>query len=236
MGTEGRTIFVYQQRIFSCLTARAIAKKNELCWWCLHSVHWLSKMSLLDLRLYRRPTGGRQGNICQMTCKNGHCICNNIRNKPQGTSGRQVNIGQVNCQNGKCVWNTMNRKTNDEMESWQLRFMNGTTVHGAGVPPEIWVREPAKEKKETKETNIPHKQNKTRTGGRQGNICQMTCKNGHCICNNIRKRPQEEDLVEDHGLLRRLGGRPSDTIGGGDTGKSDAKHLQNSARMEIEEE
>merc|ERR1711974_468805 len=72
-------------------------------------------------------TGGRQGNTCQMICKNGHCICNN-RNKPQGTSGRQVNIGQVNCQNGKCVWNTRNRKTNDEMESWQLRFMNGTTV------------------------------------------------------------------------------------------------------------
>merc|ERR1712108_129380 len=185
-------------------------------------------------------TGGRQGNICQMTCKNGHGICNNIRNKPQGTSGRQVNIGQVNCQNGKCVWNTRNRKTNDEMESWQLRFMNGTTVHGAGVPPEIWVRQPAEEKKETKETNIPHKQNKTRTGGRQGNICQMICKNGHCICNNIRKRPQgkigEEDLVEDQGVLRRLGGHPSDTIGGGDTGKSDAKHLQNSARMEIEEE
>merc|ERR1711974_549890 len=93
-------------------------------------------------------TGGRQGNTCQMICKNG--------NKPQGTSGRQVNIGQVNCQNGKCVWNTRNRKTNDEMESWQLRFMNGTTVHGAGVPPEIWVRQPAEEKKETKETNIPH--------------------------------------------------------------------------------
>merc|ERR1711974_207886 len=135
-------------------------------------------------------------------CKNGHCICNN-RNKPQGTSGRQVNIGQVNCQNGKCVWNTRNRKTNDEMESWQLRFMNCTTVHGAGVPPEIWVRQPAEEKKETKETWVPHKQNKTMTGGRQGNICQMICKNGHCICNNIRKRPQgkigEEDLVEDQG-------------------------------------
>merc|ERR1711974_16127 len=209
MGTEGRTIFVYQQRILSCLTARAIGKMKR----ALLVVFALCSLAVKDVSAGPTPMG-----------------------KPQGTSGRQVNIGQVNCQNGKCVWNTRNRKTNDEMESWQLRFMNGTTVHGAGVPPEIWVREPAKEKKETKETNIPHKQNKTRTGGRQGNICQMTCKNGHCICNNIRKRPQEEDLVEDHGVLRRLGGRPSDTIGGGDTGKSDAKHLQNSARMEIEEE
>ena len=38
----------------------------------------------------------------------------------------------------------------DEMESWQLRFQNGTTVTGAGMPPELWVKQPAKEKKETK--------------------------------------------------------------------------------------
>merc|ERR1711974_227950 len=106
-------------------------------------------------------TGGRQGNTCQMICKNGHCICNN-RNKPQGTSGRQVNIGQVNCQNGKCVWNTRNRKTNDEMESWQLRFMNGTTVHGAGCHQKSGLGNQQKRKRRQRKPTYPT--NKTKQG------------------------------------------------------------------------
>ena len=38
----------------------------------------------------------------------------------------------------------------DEMESWQLRFQNGTTVTGAGMPPALWVKQPVQEKLETK--------------------------------------------------------------------------------------
>ena len=41
----------------------------------------------------------------------------------------------------------------DEMESWQLRFLNGTTVTGAGMPPELWVKQPVQEKLETKGSN-----------------------------------------------------------------------------------
>ena len=37
---------------------------------------------------------------------------------------------------------------------WQLRFLNGTTVTGAGMPPERWVKQPAQEKKETKGDNL----------------------------------------------------------------------------------
>ena len=33
---------------------------------------------------------------------------------------------------------------------WELVFLNGTTVTGAGMPPELWVKQPAQEKKETK--------------------------------------------------------------------------------------
>ena len=35
-----------------------------------------------------------------------------------------------------------------EMKSWQLRFLNGTTVTGAGMPPVLWVKQPVQEKKE----------------------------------------------------------------------------------------
>ena len=38
----------------------------------------------------------------------------------------------------------------DEMESWQLRFQNGTTVTGAGMPPELWIKQTVQEKKKTK--------------------------------------------------------------------------------------
>ena len=38
----------------------------------------------------------------------------------------------------------------DEMESWQLRFQNGTTVTGAGMPPELWIKQTVQEKKNTK--------------------------------------------------------------------------------------
>ena len=38
----------------------------------------------------------------------------------------------------------------DEMESWQLRFQNGTTLTGTGMPPEIWIEQTVQEKKETK--------------------------------------------------------------------------------------
>ena len=41
----------------------------------------------------------------------------------------------------------------DEMESWQLRFQNGTTVTGAGMPPELWIKQTVQEKKETKGSN-----------------------------------------------------------------------------------
>merc|ERR1719145_172667 len=34
---------------------------------------------------------------------------------------------------------------------WELRFMNGTTIHGAGTPPEIWMKQPVQEKEETKD-------------------------------------------------------------------------------------
>merc|ERR1712157_552485 len=39
----------------------------------------------------------------------------------------------------------------DEMNLWELRFMNGTTIHGAGTPPEIWMKQPVQEKEETKD-------------------------------------------------------------------------------------
>ena len=29
--------------------------------------------------------------------------------------------------------------------------MNGTTIHGAGTPPEIWMKQPVQEKEETKD-------------------------------------------------------------------------------------
>ena len=32
-----------------------------------------------------------------------------------------------------------------EMESWKLHFQNGTTVTGAGMPPVLWVKQPAQE-------------------------------------------------------------------------------------------
>ena len=41
----------------------------------------------------------------------------------------------------------------DEMESWQLRFQNGTTLTGTGMPPEIWIEQTVQEKKETKGSN-----------------------------------------------------------------------------------
>ena len=41
----------------------------------------------------------------------------------------------------------------DEMESWQLRFQDGTTMTGAGMPPELWIKQTVQEKKETKGSN-----------------------------------------------------------------------------------
>ena len=42
---------------------------------------------------------------------------------------------------------------------WELRFMNGTTIHGAGTPPEIWMKQPVQEKEETKDIKKTHEGN-----------------------------------------------------------------------------
>ena len=47
---------------------------------------------------------------------------------------------------------------------WELRFMNGTTIHGAGTPPEIWMKQPVQEKEETKDIK------KTQAGNLIGEI------------------------------------------------------------------
>ena len=41
--------------------------------------------------------------------------------------------------------------TDEKNADWELRFINGTTIHGAGTPPEIWMKQPVQEKEETKD-------------------------------------------------------------------------------------
>merc|ERR1712189_171139 len=43
------------------------------------------------------------------------------------------------------------RNAETDEATWELRFKNGTTVHGAGTPPEIWMKQPVEEKEETKD-------------------------------------------------------------------------------------